>query len=81
VSEPRAINELAPNGLVSMDMQDYMDLVADVRRLEWLVENGARVCKLFDRWTVWFNEGSCATVCVRFDSWRDAIDEAMRGEG
>ena len=76
VSEPKAINELAPNGLVSMDMQDYMDLVADVRRLEWLAEHCGEVWKEGTAWRIQADPD----IEVWSGNWRDAIDAAMRIE-
>lgn len=64
--KPKAINELAPNGLVMLDMQDYRDMVADVQRLEWLIEN--------------VNWEHCVKPKRDHKDWRLDIDEAMRGE-
>ena len=77
-TKARAINELAPNGLVMMDMQDHMDMVADVQRLEWLVMNNARVW-LQDGWYDLHDDGGNCIVHMK-ESWREAIDEAMRAE-
>ena len=84
--KPSAIYELAKDGRVILEMQDVMDMVADVRRLEWLAK-GDRVINKIDNgdhkgyiveWDFgWecYKEGTGIHV-----DWRDAIDEAMRIE-
>ena len=51
------------------------EMVADTRRLEWLVENSAELILKDD----YFGVGDGVnTVLTSKDNWRDAIDDAMK---
>jgi hypothetical protein len=84
--KPGVMYELAPDGRVMLEMQDVMDMVADVRRLEWMAK-GYRVINKIDNGyhkgyiVEWDFEWECYKEGTNFhDDWRDAIDEAMKNE-
>ena len=89
VIKPEAIYELAKDGRVMLEMQEFMDMVADVDRLEWLINSAAKVCirgrKKSPQWSfvywpsIWDVEPDNEET-EWYSNWRDAIDEAMRGE-
>ena len=51
------------------------EMVADTRRLEWLVENSAELILKDDYFGVGYGVN---TVLTSKDNWRDAIDDAMK---
>ena len=76
--KPGAMYELAKDGRVMLEMQDVMDMVADVRRLEWLANSGFGVLKTRTGSCISDNGNSC--IYGEHNSWRDAIDEAMKDD-
>ena len=76
--KPGAIYELAKDGRVILEMQDVMDMVADVKRLEWLAERAYAPDVQGVVWTDAFTPFSSKKHGI--NNWRDAIDEAMRAD-
>ena len=76
--KPGVMYELAQDGRVMLEMQDVMDMVDDVRRLEWLANSGFGVLKTRTGSCITDNGNSC--IYGEHNSWRDAIDEAMKNE-
>ena len=81
VIKPEAIYELAPDGRVMLEMQEFMDMVADVTRLEWLAKSGAKVDRRTEH-SGYIVTSPCHELLGKqdHDDWRDAIDEAMESE-
>ena len=79
--KPSAIYELAKDGRVILEMQDVIDMVDDVKRLEWLAKTGAKVYRRTEH-SGYIVTTPCHELMGNQDhaDWRDAIDEAMRIE-
>lgn len=60
-------------------MQTISDLYMDRKRLEWLVENQCYPMPTKSGWCL-TEEGCSCRPETDAKSWRDAIDEAMKGE-
>ena len=83
--KPEVSYEMTQDGRVILEMQDVLDMVKDVRRLEWLAEGDRVITKINNAyhkgymvewdfaWESYKNETD-----IHAD-WRDAIDDAMRG--
>lgn len=84
--KPGAIYELAKDGRVMLEMQELMDMVADIRRLDWLAKGDRVINKINNGYhkgyTVeWDFEWECYKEGTDIHAnWRDAIDEAMKDE-
>ena len=77
--KPGVMYELAPDGRVMLEMQDVMDMVADVRRLEWFAKGDKTITKIEGKFFVeWEYHWEYTRSTEGHKDWRAAIDEAMR---